>query len=95
LVVCYTGNAHNVLRFVCVRGAHDNGEPRCISFGGLLVDDAMTKEILRVVQPAAVDGAVIASEAAARRDAPATEVPGQPPNLGRVERLNAVVCSVF
>jgi hypothetical protein len=67
LVVCYTGNAHNVLRYVCVRGARDNGEPRCISFGGLLVDDAMAKEILRVVQPAAVDAAVVASEAAAHQ----------------------------
>jgi hypothetical protein len=64
LVVCYTGNAHNVLRYVCVRGARDNGEPRCISFGGLVVDDAIGKEILRVVQPAAVDAAVVASEAA-------------------------------
>jgi hypothetical protein len=67
LVVCYTGNAHNVLRYVCVRGARDNGEPRCISFGGLLIDDAMAKEILRVVQPAAVDAAVVASEAAAHQ----------------------------
>jgi hypothetical protein len=54
LVVCDTGNAHNVLRYICFRGARDNGEPRCISFGGLVVDDAIGKEILRVVQPAAV-----------------------------------------
>ena len=67
LVVCYTGNAHNVLRYVCVRGARDNGEPRCISFGGLVVDDAMAKEILRVVQPAAVEAAIVASEAVAQQ----------------------------
>lgn len=67
LVVCYTGNAHNVLRYVCVRGARDNGDPRCISFGGLVVDDAMTKEILRVVQPAAIEAAVVASETAAQQ----------------------------
>ena len=67
LVVCYTGNAHNVLRYVCVRGARDNGEPRCISFGGLVVDDAIGKEILRIVQPAAVDAAIVASEAAAHQ----------------------------
>ena len=67
LVVCYTSNAHNVLRYICVRGARDNGEPRCISFGGLLVDDTVAKEILRVVQPAAVDAAVVASEAAAHQ----------------------------
>src|SRR5207245_2125595 len=67
LVVCYTGNAHNVLRYVCVRGARDNGEPRCISFGGLVVDDAMAKEILHVVQPAAIEAAVVASEATAQQ----------------------------
>src|SRR6516225_949922 len=67
LVVCYTGNAHNILRYICVRGARDNGEPRCISFGGLLVDATVAKEILRVVQPAAVDAAVVASEAAAHQ----------------------------
>jgi hypothetical protein len=67
LVVCYTGNAHNVLRYICVRGARDHGEPRCISFGGLVVDDAIGKELLRVVQPAAVDAAVVASEAAAHQ----------------------------
>jgi DNA invertase Pin-like site-specific DNA recombinase len=67
LTVCYTGNAHNVLRYACHRGALDNGEPRCISFGGLTVDTAMAKELLRVVQPAALDAAVVASEGAARQ----------------------------
>lgn len=67
LTVWYTGNAHNVLRYACHRGALDNGEPRCISFGGVLVDAAMAKELLRVVQPAAVDAAVVASEGAARQ----------------------------
>jgi DNA invertase Pin-like site-specific DNA recombinase len=67
LTVWSTGNAHNVLRYACHRGELDNGEPRCISFGGLLVDAAMTKEVLRVVQPAAVDAAIVASEGAARQ----------------------------
>jgi DNA invertase Pin-like site-specific DNA recombinase len=67
LTVWYTGNAHNVLRYACHRGALDNGDPRCISFGGLLVDAAMANEILRVVQPAAVAAAVAASDGAARQ----------------------------
>jgi DNA invertase Pin-like site-specific DNA recombinase len=67
LMVCYTGNAHDVLRYGCVRGARDNGEPRCISFGGLVVDEAIAKEIGRVVQPAAIAAAVAASEAAAHQ----------------------------
>lgn len=49
LMVWYTGNAHNVLRYMCARGELDNGEPRCIAFGGVTVDAAMTKEILRIV----------------------------------------------
>jgi hypothetical protein len=67
LMVCYTGRAHDVLRYVCARGARDNGEPRCIGFGGVSVDAAMAKELLRVVQPAAIDAAVVASEGAARQ----------------------------
>jgi DNA invertase Pin-like site-specific DNA recombinase len=67
LTVWYTGNTHNVLRYACHRGALDNGDPRCISFGGVLIDAAMAKEILRVVQPAAIDAAVVASEGAARQ----------------------------
>ena len=67
LTVWYTGRAHNVLRYACHRGALDNGEPRCISFGGLIVDAAMAKEVLRVVQPAAIEAAVVASEDASRQ----------------------------
>ena len=64
MVVCDTGHAHTVLRDVCVRGARDNGEPRGISCGGIVVDDAMAKELLRVVPPAAIEAAIVASEAA-------------------------------
>src|SRR5262249_56181961 len=66
-VVWYDGTGDAVLRYRCHRGALDNGEPRCISFGGLVVDAAMTKEIMRVVQPAAIDAAVVATEGAARQ----------------------------
>src|SRR4029453_188946 len=67
LTVWYTGNAHNVLRSACHRGALDNGEPRCISFGGFLVGGARANKILRGVHPAAVDAAGVASEGAARQ----------------------------
>jgi hypothetical protein len=62
LMVRYTGNNHDVLRYVCYRGWLDNGEPPCVGFGGLLVDEALAKEILRVVQPAAMEAAVLATE---------------------------------
>jgi DNA invertase Pin-like site-specific DNA recombinase len=67
LMVWYTGTAHNVLRYMCARGMLDNGEPRCLGFGGVTVDAAMAKEILRVVQPAAVEAALAASEVTARQ----------------------------
>lgn len=51
LVVHYTGSHHDVLRYHCRRGWLDNGEPRCIGFAGLVVDQAIAREILRVVHP--------------------------------------------
>lgn len=57
LTVRYTGRGHDVLRYSCTRGWLDNGEPRCIAFGGLKVDDAIAAEVLRVVQPAAIEAA--------------------------------------
>ncbi|WP_287266405.1 recombinase family protein [Mesorhizobium sp.] len=38
LTVRYTGTKHNIPRYSCWRGLLDNGEPRCIAFGGLRVD---------------------------------------------------------
>src|SRR5215471_13665396 len=35
LMVRYTGTKHNIPRYACHRGVLDNGEPRCIAFGGL------------------------------------------------------------
>jgi len=62
LTVRYTGNDHHVLRYSCWRGWLDNGQPRCIAFGGLSIDEGIAREILRVVQPAAIEVAVKASE---------------------------------
>jgi len=63
LVVGYTGGGHDVLRYQCRRGWLDNGEPRCIGFAGLAVDQAVCREVLRVVQPAAIEAARLASAA--------------------------------
>ena len=67
LTVRYTGCQHDVLRYSCYRGWLDNGEPRCIAFGGLLVDEAIARELLRVVQPAAIEAARLAREEQARK----------------------------
>ncbi len=69
LTVRYTGREHDVLRYACHRGWLDNGEPRCIAFGGLRVDDAIGAKVVRVVEPGALEAAILASsEEAHRRD---------------------------
>ena len=67
LTVRYTGSGHDVLRYSCIRGWLDNGEPRCIAFGGITVDEVISKEILRVVQPLAMEASVLAREEASRQ----------------------------
>ncbi|WP_027681621.1 recombinase family protein [Rhizobium leguminosarum] len=57
LTVRYTGNNHNIPRYSCWRGLLDNGEPRCIAFGGLRVDDAIEEALLGVVEPGAIAAA--------------------------------------
>ena len=69
LTVRYTGTKHSIPRYSCWRGLLDNGEPRCIAFGGLRVDDAIEEALLRVVEPGAIAAAVEAeAQAACRRD---------------------------
>jgi DNA invertase Pin-like site-specific DNA recombinase len=69
LTVRYTGTRHNIPRYSCWRGLLDNGEPRCIAFGGLRVDDAIEEALLQVVEPGAIAAAVEAeAQAANRRD---------------------------
>ena len=69
LTVRYSGVKHNIPRYACHRGLLDNGEPRCIAFGGLRVDDAIEAALLEVVEPGAIAVAVEAeAQAATRRD---------------------------
>lgn len=65
----YSGTKHNIPRYSCCRGQLDNGEPKCIAFGGLRVDDAIEEALLQVVGPGAIEAAVKAQvEAVERRD---------------------------
>ena len=59
-MVNYTGKHHSVPRYCCRRGQRDNGAPSCISFGGATTDDAVARELLRVVQPCAIEAAALA-----------------------------------
>ena len=69
LTVRYSGAKHDIPRYACARGWLDNGEPRCIAFGGLRVDDAIEEALFQVVEPGALAAAVEAeAQAAHRRD---------------------------
>ena len=60
---------HDIPRYACHRGLLDNGEPRCIAFGGLRVDDAIEAAVLEVVEPGAITAAIAAeAEASQHRD---------------------------
>lgn len=61
MTVHYTGRGHDVLRYACLRGHLDQGQPRCIAFGGIPVDTAVGRQLVAVVQPAAVEAAMAAS----------------------------------
>ena len=69
LTLRYSGAKHHIPRYSCGRGWMDNGEPRCIAFGGLRVDDAIEEALLTVVGPGAIAAAVAAEkEVNQRRD---------------------------
>ena len=67
LMVTYTGGARNVLRYVCHRARLDNGEANCIAFGGTAVDEALSQQVLRVVQPGAMEAAMLSAQDARRQ----------------------------
>jgi hypothetical protein len=68
LTIRYTGCQHEVLRYTCNCGWLDHGEPRCITFGGVPVDDVIGEQVLAVVQPAAIEAALLADQEQKQRD---------------------------
>ncbi|MBX3799106.1 hypothetical protein [Burkholderia cepacia] len=50
------------MRYSCHRGWLDKGQPRCIAFGGTRADAAIAEAVLQVVQPAAIEAAMVARE---------------------------------
>jgi len=65
LHVSYSGTVGFCVRYHC-RGAHINhGTARCISFGGLRVDAAVSAELLRVLAPLGIEAALRALDARA------------------------------
>src|SRR5260370_30516329 len=83
LTVRYTGAKHNIPRYSCWRGSLDNGEPRCIGFGGLRADDAIEEPFLRVAQPGALAAAVGAEPQPATPPQHVLDPPGATPPARR------------
>lgn len=67
LTVQYTGATHRYVRYACRRGNLDNGQPRCISFGGIHVDKRIADQVFDVVSPAGVEAACEASRQEAKK----------------------------
>ena len=62
LRVAYSGTNGDFPRYQCDLGVMETREPRCISFGGQRVDASVVAEMLRVVQPAAIEAAMRAAD---------------------------------
>lgn len=57
LHVSYSGIRGYVPRYSCRGATLNHGADRCISFGGLRVDEAIGREVLRVLTPGAIEAA--------------------------------------
>lgn len=62
LRVYYKGPEGTIVRYACPKAHLDNKAARCIAFNGGLIDVAVARELLRVVEPAAIEAAVLASQ---------------------------------
>lgn len=61
LRVTYSGAHHDVHRYACSRDHQHSAAPLCISFSGLDVDARITREVLDVVSPGAIEASLRAS----------------------------------
>lgn len=62
LYVAYSGPGGVVIRYECRGDRIDCGEGHCISFGGLRVDEAVSKEVLHAIEGHAIEAAWKAAE---------------------------------
>jgi hypothetical protein len=62
LHITYSGPKGNVPRYGCQGGNINHGTPRCISFGGLRIDDVIGRELLNAIAPEGIAAAVRAAE---------------------------------
>ncbi|MEM1151694.1 MAG: recombinase family protein [Pseudomonadota bacterium] len=63
LHVAYSGKGGNTGRYHCRGSQFNHGGPRCISFGGMRVDRAVSAEIIARLQPLGIEAALTAEAA--------------------------------
>ena len=69
LHVAYSGTHGQVPRYHCRGGAINHGTDSCISFGGLRVDEAISREVVAVLTPGAIEAALKSvTDAAGKHD---------------------------
>jgi hypothetical protein len=73
LRVQYKGPEGNIVRYGCPRAEHDVREIRCLNFSGATIDAAVATQLLRVLEPAAIEAAVLASEQQAQMQSDVVE----------------------
>jgi len=68
LDVAYGGKGGKVPRYECRRNRLMRGEGTCLAFGGLRVDEAVGREVLKLVEPFAIEAAMQVIEGHQRAD---------------------------
>jgi hypothetical protein len=85
----YSGTKGYVPRYSCRGAALNHGTDWCLAFGGLRVDEAIEREILRVLRPGAIEAALATSTAAT------DEVDAQRRAVGRSGSSGGTVAKVI
>lgn len=62
LHVAYSGTTGSVGRYHCRGGQNNHGGDRCISFGGMRIDRAVSAEVIERLQPLGIEAALAAAE---------------------------------
>ena len=62
LHVHYSGKGGSVTRYGCRGASINHGVGKCISFGGIRVDQAISEELLRVLNPIGLDASLLAEQ---------------------------------
>jgi DNA invertase Pin-like site-specific DNA recombinase len=66
LRVFYKGADGETVRYACPRAYLDTKEARCVAFSGRNVDPAVAEQLLSVIQPAAIEAAIMATQQQAK-----------------------------